>query len=156
MWQRMGARTPFPVGQSLVLTQLATPAGLVAQLGTGTAGPELTGGATVYYNVTAVARDGTETLPATTSVTLGATATPVLLTWDAVSYSAKYNVYRGAAASSGYWVTSTLTPFWTDTGVYAATTQLPPIFNQTAQMVVPGPLTIPVGSSAYASETPIT
>lgn len=150
-WQVGQLAGVAPVGQALVASPLAPPGALTATAVAGTSALALS---TAYtWGVTAVARDGTETTPATASVTTGPASAVMQLTWPVVEQAAAYYIYRGASATTLGRIGQAYGTHWVDTGVTASGVA-PPVYNQTGQVVAGGPLTVPVGVDAYATEVP--
>jgi len=101
----------------------------------GTVGSYLSANTTYYYGITAVAYDGTEsTINGTGSGTEGSTAYPISLSWSSVNYIKQYNIYKGTSSTALYYLASTTSTTYTDSGNIATTNQEPPAFNLTGSL----------------------
>jgi hypothetical protein len=111
-----GVNTSISVHGTVVIPTLVT-------------GGTLTSGTPVFYKVTAIGPDSTETdaMPEVTATPTGTTLS-VSLTWAGVTGAASYRVYRGTSAGGESTFQTTAAASFTDTGA-AGTAGTPPAFN---------------------------
>lgn len=129
------------IGSQITTSTISAPTGLTAaNATTGTVGTYIVASTQYVYEITSVAWDGTETTASSTvSVTTGATAYPINLSWTAPSNNVLYvNIYKNGNFLAQVYNGNVPVSSYQDAGSVATTTQVPPSVNNSGSINIGG------------------